>query len=135
MPACPPGPFCCRCLCFSLLRSPWRSHERRACFRWTLVASALRTLLGIARTSGELCSVHVSTTSVTLSEMVARVCLRARECVTQRSRLKAQSLLSLPRGGVGVEGGGCSSSSSRKRPAFDVIVIFYSDPDKTFNRQ
>lgn len=42
-------------------------------FGRTLVTSALRTLLGIARTSGELLSVHVSTASVTLSEVVARV--------------------------------------------------------------
>lgn len=50
-------------------------------FGRTLVASALRSLLGIARTSGELCSVHVSTAFATLSEVVTRVWLCARECV------------------------------------------------------
>lgn len=33
--------FCCCCLCFYLLWSPWRSHEQRASFRWTAVPSLL----------------------------------------------------------------------------------------------
>lgn len=80
-PACPPGPFCCRCLCFYCCGHHGGLMNGGPVFRRTLVASALRTLLGIARTSGDFCSVHFSTASVTLSETAARVCVRARECV------------------------------------------------------
>lgn len=82
-PACPHGPFCSCCLCFYCCGHHGGLMNGGPVLGRTLVASSLRTLLGIARTSGELCSVHVSTASVTLSENSSTpTCACVSACVT-----------------------------------------------------